>query len=1160
MPEKITQELGFDAGSSIQTIGKINSALSRMNTRLNKIAKSAEAFNNSMAKSGDAVGKFGRDTEQNINKGAEATKRLGRDGSRNVRKFTVTFETLVRVVQTQVIVRAIAAIQRSLSESVGAAVNFQNAVGEISTISTEKNFNSLTDSVTRLSNEFNSPALQTAGALYQTLSSQVAGTFQQQEKFVASVLRFSKVAVVDAANAGRLVTGVINGYGFAVEEADRVTAKLFKTIELGQTNGRELASSLGTAVPIAKQLGIQFDELLASVDDLTLSGVNTAKAITQIRGIMIQLIKPSDDMKRVLRELGFESGQAAIQALGFQGALKAVVQQVGGTVDGIATIFRNQRGLTGALRIATDANSQYATSLEQIQNVSITEIADEFERFTSTDAFTLTSELNEIKNIFRESFGNQVLKGASALSEMKTALEDLGTILGGTIRVLSLGAGGFLEFAKAALETEGIFSKINVLFKALRGEELDSGQKKLLKQIEEQVVETGKKAVKAADERLNAELKANREITRSQSKLVADIRAGLFQRKDDVREAVNDMVEAEKSGVKKILGFQEELVSALSGRLQQLRDQIEESKNIQQDILQEREDAQFESKVSGLSDTGEVKARLRRVRKISAEAARDLAKAREKEDQKAARDRFQKAKDELKKIRQLNESSDRPGFLSGDIDSVSQLVSRRRFQAEADLQETIAKNVELYKEQRDAAKGVFQQEEKLRDIIEKNQGRFGADGRLLSKTELKKRAKRRADAQRELQRLNIQEVQRAESLGFDDLAQKFADSLSNKEITAIRVSSKARKQLAKDVQDVLNQEFKLDAFEERAAELRTEREALAKERALAEARTDENKAEREAIADIARKGISENQKVREEGNQGASVNFERGLVELGLANDSTLDPDKQGRLDAITRSGDKGFTNAGLDAADQLFRDAKALSEKPFFTRFDIRQLEERLETVSESGGKFIKDQVKTLEDAIERLKTIQENKFPNRDSGFDPRFGGQKQGELGRRTTEQEQRQRELFDEFLKAPDKVRPVKDSVKELGNNALNTATKIDVLNAKLRDEGIQPEGVNTQSRLNGGLINYLNEGGLSRGKDRQPAMLAAGESVFSAQATRSFFSQLQATNAMQRPSTVNPRGNTYYGDTSITINESARPGQTGREVDQSLRRARRRGTV
>ena len=90
---------------------------------------------------------------------------------------------------------------------------------------------------------------------------------------------------------------------------------------------------------MAAQLGIRLDELQASYAAITIGGVKTAEAAMQIRGAMTALVKPTAEMKKALRQLGYESGEQAVAALGFVGAMRAVIATPEGSTTSIARLL-----------------------------------------------------------------------------------------------------------------------------------------------------------------------------------------------------------------------------------------------------------------------------------------------------------------------------------------------------------------------------------------------------------------------------------------------------------------------------------------------------------------------------------------------------------------------------------------------------------------------------------------------------------------------------------------------------------------------------------------------------------------------------------------------------------------------------------------------------
>jgi len=76
---------------------------------------------------------------------------------------------------------------------------------------------------------------------------------------------------------------------------------------------------------LANSLGIEFEDLGGMMAFLSTKGNTFAESATQISAMMTAMIKPNQDMAEALEAIGFATGQAAIDALGLQGAYQAMV-------------------------------------------------------------------------------------------------------------------------------------------------------------------------------------------------------------------------------------------------------------------------------------------------------------------------------------------------------------------------------------------------------------------------------------------------------------------------------------------------------------------------------------------------------------------------------------------------------------------------------------------------------------------------------------------------------------------------------------------------------------------------------------------------------------------------------------------------------------------
>ena len=213
-----------------------------------------------------------------------------------------------------------------------------------------------------------------------------------------------------------LLTGALNAYGESSDMAGLRAAQFDKTIELGRLRMGELGTAMGRVQSIAHEVGLSMEELDASLIAITIGGVKANEAATQLRGVMTGLLKPSEGMKAAFREIGVDSGEAAIATWGFKGTLDQLQKTTNGSASAMAGLFQNVRGLAGALRLVGAGAEKYNEAIEKLRQVDQATLLKKFEEFTSTDAEKLTKELNKLKNFWTAEFGGDLLAAFAKLS------------------------------------------------------------------------------------------------------------------------------------------------------------------------------------------------------------------------------------------------------------------------------------------------------------------------------------------------------------------------------------------------------------------------------------------------------------------------------------------------------------------------------------------------------------------------------------------------------------------------------------------------------------------------------------------------------------------------------------------------------------------------
>lgn len=336
---------------------------------------------------------------------------------KSLKEMHISWTSLVRLLSAQVLYRAVFGLFTQLGEAFTRAVELKIAIAEIQTIAPDSDtFRAFNKVLREVSDAFGVDIIEQTEAAYQAYSNQVVNTAEELKEFLIVSNQLAIATRSTTAEAVNLLTGVLNAYRLSVSSATEVSAKFFKLIELGRVRADEMANSLGNIAILANQVGISLDELLGLIATLTVQGIKFSEAQTQIRGIMIKLIKPTQAMIKFINQLGFESGEAAIKGLGLLRFFELLFESTGDSTTEIAKLINRVRGLSGVLAITGKGFGLLQRNINEISedampafNRAITlVIENQGKRF---DIFR-----NKLKNFFTQDLGVEFLEGLDAIT------------------------------------------------------------------------------------------------------------------------------------------------------------------------------------------------------------------------------------------------------------------------------------------------------------------------------------------------------------------------------------------------------------------------------------------------------------------------------------------------------------------------------------------------------------------------------------------------------------------------------------------------------------------------------------------------------------------------------------------------------------------------
>lgn len=223
----------------------------------------------------------------------------------------------------------------------------------------------------------------------------------------------------EAKDIASLLVSVINTYGETNITATQATDLLVGAVREGRAEADQFAGALGRVLPVAANLGVGFDELVATVAALTNTGLESAQAVTAVLGILNQLISPSAAAEEALESVGL-SIEGVLNSIQNKGLIETL-NEVGTAFEGDAlkarALFDETRGLNGFISAFVLNQQKTADILDRVRN-SAGAAEEVFKRSSETFDFQAKLLKNQLNIALIE-------VGSVALPVMTAALQDL---------------------------------------------------------------------------------------------------------------------------------------------------------------------------------------------------------------------------------------------------------------------------------------------------------------------------------------------------------------------------------------------------------------------------------------------------------------------------------------------------------------------------------------------------------------------------------------------------------------------------------------------------------------------------------------------------------------------------------------------------------------
>lgn len=404
---------------------------------------------------------------QQINNTAGATKNLGVESGKTGGVLGEMRDHLLAIVSVATAVGiALKGVQLG-KEALAEAANVEQSLSRVKAIaqSTADDFSALGEQIERSAIAANVSSAQSA-ATAAALAEQGQSASEIFQTLTPTLL-LARDANMDFAQSAGVVDDILDLFGKSAGDAAEVVDKLV-TASKGSKDGiGGMAAAIRGLAPDARQLGLDFDQLVGLLGLMTQNGIDAGKATRGLRTIFQDLQDPTSKFSVALGQLGDtsgdfgsaietirtsgESGQEAL--LGLDGAARSLIlfflQQAPGAIDAFTAALQRSQGAASETRKAIDDNlsgafEAFTNSLDRLGSKlaksSLTPLRDELKKladqltaFAESPAFErLQKALGDLFAEGVEAFDNfiQNVDWAGFVSSAQTALRDASKSIG----------------------------------------------------------------------------------------------------------------------------------------------------------------------------------------------------------------------------------------------------------------------------------------------------------------------------------------------------------------------------------------------------------------------------------------------------------------------------------------------------------------------------------------------------------------------------------------------------------------------------------------------------------------------------------------------------------------------------------------------------------
>lgn len=272
--------------------------------------------------------------------------------------------------------------------------------------------------VREMASEFAVSSSEAADALFFITSAGLRGSDAMEA--LEGSLKASAIGMGQTKDIAKLASAAMNAYGSDTLSAANATDVVTASIREGSIEADELAAVMGSVLPVASNMGVQFHEVGAALAAMSRTGTGAAEGATQLNAILAGLLAPSSKAEDALIAMGLSSAglKKQIKDEGLLAALHTLKTSFDANAKGAETVFPNIRALKGVLDLlGSGAQTNNEIFARMNNTMGMTQTA--FDATSESAEFKMRKALGTVRESFSQ-LGSQLLTGLLPIFQQVT--------------------------------------------------------------------------------------------------------------------------------------------------------------------------------------------------------------------------------------------------------------------------------------------------------------------------------------------------------------------------------------------------------------------------------------------------------------------------------------------------------------------------------------------------------------------------------------------------------------------------------------------------------------------------------------------------------------------------------------------------------------------